>query len=170
MTISLTDTLCIVCGICCDGVLFADVELAGRHEVSALEVLGLDVEDPDEDHHGLLLQPCGALHGTRCSIYAHRPECCRTFECRLLQEAQRGIVTIEDATATIGETLSRIVHIRALAASLGQLDERMSLKELCIDALASSETHPATPQVKRARNELESAMKKLEIVIRDTFL
>ena len=44
---SLTDTLCTRCGLCCDGSLFADVELASRDEASALEVMGLDIEDDD---------------------------------------------------------------------------------------------------------------------------
>jgi hypothetical protein len=38
---SLTDTLCTRCGLCCDGSLFADVELASGGEASALEVMGL---------------------------------------------------------------------------------------------------------------------------------
>ena len=82
---SLTDTLCTRCGLCCDGSLFADVELAGGDEAAALEVMGLEIEEGDEDDDGLLLQPCGALQGKRCGIYPHRPDCCRTFECQLLQ-------------------------------------------------------------------------------------
>ena len=66
--------------------MFADVELSGDDEADSLECLGLAI-DPDEPP--LLLQPCTALDGTRCGIYQHRPECCRTFECRTLQEAQR---------------------------------------------------------------------------------
>jgi hypothetical protein len=60
---SLTDTLCTRCGLCCDGSLFADVELANGDEASALEVMGLEIEDADEDDSGLLVQPCGALQG-----------------------------------------------------------------------------------------------------------
>ena len=84
---SLTDTLCTRCGLCCDGSLFADVELAGRAEATRLEVMGLEIED-DDTAGGLLLLPCGALRGRLCSIYPHRPECCRTFECRLLQDVR----------------------------------------------------------------------------------
>src|SRR5437773_9919953 len=85
---SLTDILCTRCALCCDGSLFADVELAGRAEATRLEVLGLEIEDGDEG--ALLTLPCAALAGRRCGIYPHRPECCRTFECRLLQEVRRG--------------------------------------------------------------------------------
>ena len=90
MKLSLTDILCTKCGLCCDGSLFADVELANRDEASALEVMGLDIEDDDEVDGELLLQPCAALKRKRCSIYPYRPNCCRTFECRLLQKVKRG--------------------------------------------------------------------------------
>ena len=93
---SLTDTLCTRCGLCCDGSLFAEVELASSAEASALEVMGLDIEDDNQVDARLLLQPCGALKGKRCSIYPYRPDCCRTFECRLLQEVRRGQVLYSD--------------------------------------------------------------------------
>ena len=44
---SLTDTLCTRCGLCCDGSLFADVELAGPAESAGLEVMGLEIEEDD---------------------------------------------------------------------------------------------------------------------------
>ena len=75
----LTDTLCTQCGLCCDGTLFGDVELAGRREAARLEGLGLDVDSDDADVE-LLALPCAGLRGTRCRVYAHRPPCCRTFE------------------------------------------------------------------------------------------
>ena len=91
----LTDALCTQCGLCCDGPLFADAELASGDETSGLEILGLDVEDADDEDHGVLLQPCAALKGKRCSIYAHRPSCCRAFECGLLQQVKRGVISID---------------------------------------------------------------------------
>src|SRR6266850_269339 len=94
---SLTNTLCTRCGLCCDGSLFADVELTNRDEASALEVMGLDIEDADDAGGGLLLQPCGALKGKRCGIYPYRPDCCRAFECRLLRDVKRGTVSIAQA-------------------------------------------------------------------------
>src|SRR5690242_4738886 len=67
MGASLTDTLCTRCGLCCDGTLFADVELSGRREATKLEVLGLRI-DEDADRP-LLLQPCAALRNRRCTVY-----------------------------------------------------------------------------------------------------
>ena len=57
---SLTDTLCTRCGLCCDGSLFADVELAGPLEAAGLEAFGLEIEDDEADGE-LLVQPCAAL-------------------------------------------------------------------------------------------------------------
>jgi Fe-S-cluster containining protein len=164
---SLTDTLCTQCGLCCDGSLFADVELASRAEATALEVMGLEVEDDDENA-GLLLLPCAGLQGRRCAIYAHRPQCCRTFECGLLQNVRRGAVSVERAQGHIAEALRRIARVKELMAQLGHRDDRLPLKERCADALARKTA--ANPEVKRKRAELEIAMSGVERLIRTTFL
>ena len=167
MNPSLTDTLCTQCALCCDGSLFADVELAGRRETAGLEVLGLEVEDDDADG-GLLLLPCGALRGTRCGIYAHRPKCCRTFECGLLQGVRRGAVSVERAQEHIADALNRIGRVKELMAQLGQRDRRLPLRERCAEALARDAG--ANPEVERKRAELEAAMSAVERLIRKTFL
>jgi hypothetical protein len=165
---SLTDTLCTRCGLCCDGSLFADVELANGDEASALEVMGLEIEDADEDDGGLLVQPCGALQGKRCSIYPHRPDCCRTFACRLLQGVERGMVAVERANEKIAEALKRIERIKELVVQLGTGTERLPLKERCVEALALSEA--ADPAMNRKRAELQAAMTSVERLIQATFL
>lgn len=165
---SLTDTLCTQCGLCCDGSLFADVELAGADEASALEVMGLEIEEED-DVRGLLLQPCRALKGTRCSIYPHRPDCCRTFECRLLQNAKRGTVSNVEAKQKIITALQQIKHVKLLIGQLGPDQPQLPLKERCAEALAFSEA-VANPKLNRKRVELETAMTTLERFIQETFL
>jgi hypothetical protein len=164
---SLTDTLCTRCGLCCDGSLFAEVELAGHAEATRLEVMGLEIED-DDTSGALLLQPCQATQGKRCGIYAHRPECCRTFECRLLQDVRRGAVDGEWAGKRIAETLKRIGRVRNLMARLGQRERRLPLGECCAEALARDVD--ADPQVNRKRTELETAMSAVEELLRKTFL
>lgn len=167
MTPSLTDTLCARCGLCCDGSLFADVELAGRAETIRLEVLGLAIED-DESNRALLLQPCGALRGTRCGIYANRPECCRTFECRLLQDVRLGWVSLEHAKERIVEALTRIGRAKALIAAVGRRGRGLPLAESCAETLAGDTD--AKPQMNRKRAELERAMAAVEKSIWTTFL
>ena len=164
---SLTDTLCTRCGLCCDGSLFGDVELAGRTEATRLEIMGLDIED-DDAAGGLLLQPCAALRGTRCSVYAHRPKCCRTFECRLLQDVRRGATTVERARKLIAEALRRTRRVKALLARLGRRAVPLPLGERLAEALAVAAS--PDPWVNRHCTELEAEMSAVEVLIRKTFL
>ena len=170
MNPKLADTLCTRCGLCCDGSLFADVELPSGDEASGLQVMGLEIEDDDEDDGGLLLQPCGALKGTRRRIYPYRPDCCRTFECRLLQEAERGLVGVERAKDKIAEALRRIEHVRGLAVQLGIGDEPLPLKEIYVEALALLDAAEGDRVAGRKRAELQAGMASLERLLQATFL
>ena len=164
---SLTDTLCTRCGLCCDGTLFADVELVGEAEAKRLEIMGLEVEENDIGA-GLLSQPCAALKGRRCAIYAHRPRCCRTFECQLLQDAQRGAVPVERAVELIGEAQRLTQRVRELLAQCSEGDVRLPLKERCAEALAGDPG--ASAEVRRKHAELAAAMSAVETMIWQTFL
>lgn len=164
---SLTETLCTRCGLCCDGTLFADVELTGRAEAARVEIMGLEVEDEGAGA-GLLSQPCAALKGRRCGIYAHRPKCCRVFECRLLQDARRGDVSVERARELVTEALGRIRRVRELLERLGRRDVGLPLKERCAEALAGQPNGSA--ETRRTRAELRVAMASLERLLWQAFL
>ncbi len=166
----LTDVLCTRCGLCCDGSLFADVELASRDDAAALEVMGLEIEDADAGDGGLLLQPCRALRAKLCSIYPYRPDCCRTFECRLLQEVKRGDASVDRAWEKIAEARQRIDRVRELIGRLGPDDERLPLKERCEDALARVEEVTANWRIRRTCAELQTTMKSLEQLLQESFL
>lgn len=162
---SLTDELCTRCGLCCDGSLFADVELA-HLEATTMEILGLDVEENDAD--GVVMSlPCRALSGTRCSVYEHRPQCCRTFECGLLQNVRRGAESVQGARERIANTQASIAKVTELMARLGVPDQRLPLAERVAEALASG--RDSVPQ-DRTRAELRTAMSTLQRSIRETFL
>jgi len=92
-------SLCTQCGLCCTGAIFADVELRDEKEATAMECLGLEIEE--EDGRSLLIQPCRALRGKRCGVYAHRPDCCRRFECKVLKDFESGKISVTKALGTI---------------------------------------------------------------------
>ena len=164
----LTDTLCTQCGLCCDGTLFGDVELGGRREATRLEALGLDVDSDDADVE-LLALPCAGLRGTRCGVYAHRPQCCRTFECRLLQQAQRGEVTAADALTRIAAAKAQVARVRTLLAGLEPRGStRLPLAERVANALDAAPGSAATAS--RRRRTLATAMAALSRTIRVTFV
>lgn len=166
-SVPLTDALCTRCGLCCDGTLFADVELASRRESRRMEDLGLRI-DEDAGEAPLMLLPCAALRGTRCSVYAHRPECCRTFECALLQRAGRGLVRVEEASATIRETRAQLARVRALLGRLGGADLTLPVLEQCAEVISRA---PGQDRRKgRLQSELRLAAGELERLVRERFL
>lgn len=105
------------CGLCCDGSIFEDVELKDLHEADSMEILGLEIEEEEGKH--LLLQPCNALSGTQCSLYPHRPECCRTFECHLLNRLKTGEITKPQALTMIQNIRTHLArHQKAKAKAM----------------------------------------------------
>ncbi len=97
----LTDTLCLHCGLCCNGVLFADV----RAEAGDRSPLFAD--------RPRVTQPCPAFSAgdCTCAIYRERPRRCRQFECRQLQGTGTGEITVAAA-------LRRIARARRFAAKI----------------------------------------------------
>ena len=159
MTRDLPENLCTSCGLCCNGSLFADIELKSRRESLAMESFGLVVEDGDDGE--LLIQPCGALKGTRCSIYQYRPTCCRTFECRLLRDVEEGKRTIADAREIVRTTRELIARIeRGIGWKAGP--KHLPFKERYWEV---SERFNA-----KTRAELEEAMRQLENRIEINFI
>ena len=162
----LTDILCTNCGLCCNGSLFDDVELSGEAEATKMEIMGLDVE---VDQQALLLQPCAALHGNKCSIYQFRPGCCRTFECRLLQNAKRGNIRVDDAMTTINHTLAHVSRMKELCLRLDPTENNLPLREKCIEAL-SQPTDCDDDEVNEVRSELAKAMDTMATIVHEEFL
>lgn len=166
MKSDLTSTLCTRCGLCCDGSIFDDVELSGEAEATTMEIMGLAI---DTDDKPLLLQPCTALRGKRCSIYEHRPGCCRTFECGLLQRAMRGTLEEDEALGIIEQTLEHVAQIKELCRRAGEKDDALSLKERCIEVL-SQPSEGDDDQTDHLRGELARAMDAMGVLIQQHFL
>jgi Fe-S-cluster containining protein len=127
---SLSDTLCLVCGLCCNGVLFKDVELQAGDDAKPLAGAGLPIKPPRSGSRGKTKfpQPCAALCGDyRCRIYAERPTRCRHFECLLFQSAARGEVEIAAALRNIRTAHRRAEKVRGLLRQLGEENETLAL-------------------------------------------
>ncbi len=164
----LTDTLCTRCGLCCDGTLFGDVELRGPSEAARVEALGLEVDTDDADTE-LLALPCAGLTGTRCSVYPHRPQCCRTFECRLLQQARRGEVSVDDAVKAIDDARAQVRRVHALLAPLeSRQAARLPLSERVANALAAGPVREDSRTARR-RTELRTASTALRRTLKVNF-
>ncbi len=94
-----SESLCVSCGLCCDGTLFSFVPIT-TSELPWAERLRL----PMMPRHQAFLLRCPCLDGTRCGEYLERPGSCRTYRCKLLKRLDAGETTLEDALAKVATT------------------------------------------------------------------
>src|SRR5262249_36630704 len=119
---------CPYCALCCNGVLFKDVELQRGDDAASLKSLGLPVSVPHSSQRPPRFpQPCAALDGCRCKIYADRPTRCRQFECALLQSVGAGKAEVSAALRTIRLARERAEKVRGLLQELGDAEETLAL-------------------------------------------
>jgi len=122
-----SNSLCLECGLCCDGVLFADVRLQPGDDADRLRALGLPAAKDSKSGFQKFPQPCPAFQQGRCRIYADRPMYCRGFECLLLQKVNDGRVETGVALRVIGAARRKAEAVKRLLRELGDGDERVAL-------------------------------------------
>ena len=155
--------------MCCNGVLFGDVELQARDDVRQLAALGLELFRKGRKQ--CFNQPCSCFDGKWCGIYGDRPKRCRSFECRLLQRVQSGKITSDAALKAIAEARGCVDRVRALVRCLGQNDERMPLNRR-YSAIMAQPLDLARDDDETAgrRSELMLAVHKLTRILDRDFL
>jgi uncharacterized protein len=119
------EKLCLQCGICCNGVLFRDVELPGGPGAETLRNQGLRLLSGRGKLR--LPQPCAALNGFHCRVYTDRPAHCHDFECGLYKAVLDGRVIPAFAIRTIRKTLRLGERVRQLLQQLGSDEESLAL-------------------------------------------
>lgn len=133
--------LCLRCGLCCNGVLFADVCLVRGDDPADLATAGLNLvprragrqRDPVDEGEALLLpwrfhQPCVALDaGNACRLYANRPARCRGFECALYLRVKGGSTSVPDAERIVAATLRKVGRLDRLLRACGETNDQRPL-------------------------------------------
>ena len=107
----LKSSLCLACGMCCDGNLFAFVAVTSD-DAKVFKQAGVEVSD----HSGRLRVPqrCGALDGCRCRVYEKRPFVCRKFDCLLVRALSDKELPLEDALGVVQEAKQQLSRLEAL--------------------------------------------------------
>jgi hypothetical protein len=163
------DQLCPNCGLCCNGVLFADVELRAGDDAERLKKLGLSLEKKGENKIAFA-QPCACFDGKLCGIYAERPKRCRTFECGLLKRVEAGGLETATALKTISKTKRQVEKVRGLLRQLGQNDERLAMTKRYAQAMSAPVDLSAAENDSELRGELMLAVSELMQVLQRDFL
>ena len=177
---ALPEQLCLACGLCCNGVLFKDVELQPGDDAERLRSHGLPVRSArkfkgtlnskPETQNPKFPQPCAALcAGNRCRIYAERPARCRQFECALFKSVAAGKTELVAALKTVRTTLQRAAQVRRLLHSLGDLDEHLPLSLRFKRTRRRLETGGFNDASAATFGELTLAVHALNVVLSERF-
>jgi uncharacterized protein len=161
--------LCPNCGLCCNGVLFADVELRAGDDAKQLTNLGLTL---GKKGRGKLAfpQPCGCFDGKLCGIYTDRPKRCRTFECGLLKRVEAGEFETDVALKTIASTKRHVEKVRGLLRQLGQNDEQLAMTKRYAAAMSAPIDLSDHESDAERRGELMLAVGELTRLLQRDFL
>jgi Fe-S-cluster containining protein len=154
--------------MCCNGVLFGDVELQRQDDVRALAALGLELLRKGKKQ--CFKQPCACFDGKLCRVYERRPSRCQTFECRLLQRVQGGKVSLEPALRAIAEARQAADRVRRLLERLGQTDEHWPLNRRYAEVVAQPIDLSADEETAECRSELMLAVHKLTTILEREFM
>jgi len=160
--------LCPNCGLCCNGVLFADVELQKGDSAGRLTDLGMSVNKKGMKR--AFVQPCKCFDGKLCEIYDDRPKRCATFECGLLKRVQSGAMPAPAALKRIADTKKLVEKVRQLLRRLGDDDEQLALTKRYSRMMAKPIDLSADEDAGEARGELMMAVNDLMHVLQREFL
>jgi uncharacterized protein len=162
------EQLCPNCGLCCNSVLFADVELQPGDDAGRLIELGMSLKQKGMKR--AFVQPCRCFDGKLCRIYEDRPRRCRTFECGLLKRVQSGEMTAAAALKRIAEARKLVEKVRGLLHRLGDADKQLALAKRYSRMTAQPIDLSAGEEVSDARGELMLAVNDLMQILQREFL
>lgn len=117
--------LCPACGLCCNGVLFADGELQAADDAQRLAGLGLVLQK--RRGRPVFSQPCSCFDGSLCRIYEERPARCRAFYCGLVLRVESGELTVKEALRRIRQVRQQVAGLERKLRRLGNAEAHLPL-------------------------------------------
>ena len=166
-----SNSLCLECGLCCNGVIFADVQLEPEDDARLLQSLGLKFASNRKSQivNRKFTQPCTAFAGCECKIYSDRPTYCREFECLLLKSVKAGQTKPPEAIRTIRSALRRVQKVKRLLKQLGDADETVALSKRFRRIQRKLESAPLEKETAHIFSELTLAVHDLNIMLSERF-
>ncbi len=179
---SVSEKLCLTCGLCCNGVIFADVQLQRGDDPNRLEAIGLrlvarrkpsgagaNISAVKSGTAYKFPQPCSAFDGCRCRIYEDRPKHCRAFDCALLKSVQAGQTKPASAIRTIEKARLRAQTVRELLRELGDANEHIALALRFRQTAKRLQKTACTAHTAGTFSELTLAAHNLNLVLSEKF-
>ena len=169
MSSSDSNPLCFECGVCCNGVIFADGQLEPGDNVDRLKQLGLRLIAASKRSTAgpKFRQPCSAFRNCRCEIYSDRPKYCREFECLLLKSVNSGKTDRKSALRIVQLARKQSDTVNRLLGELGESDVSTALgarfrrvKRRLENGIADNETADRFAQLSLAVHELNLLLRE----------
>lgn len=105
-------SLCVQCGLCCDGTIFERGRILAEDDLVHLEKNGFILIATAQGTG--FVQPCLHHRNGICAVYQQgRPTVCHTFRCALLRRFEAGELAWEEARARIERTVALVERIQA---------------------------------------------------------
>lgn len=136
----MADSICVGCGMCCDGTLFSRASVTSNDDPVSLVSLGFITKGDETDRW--FIQPCQAFGDGHCQVYDQRPQTCRRFRCALLVEHEDNALPAAEALRVIRQAADLRDRVRSGAVALfGDDTVTESIRELQqrLNAVAESD-------------------------------
>jgi len=154
--------------LCCNGVLFADVELRKGDDAKRLVELGLSLVKKGRQR--AFAQPCACFDGKHCRIYDDRPRRCRTFECGLLKRVQAGGLDADAALKTIAHAKRQVENVCELLRHSNSDDRQLALSQRYERAMNELVDLSAGTAAAEFPGKLMTAYRDLMLILQRDFL
>lgn len=167
-----SNALCLACGMCCNGVIFARGQLQPEDDPARLKLLGLKLlpsRGSEANGKGKFAQPCAAFDGCRCRLYADRPTYCREFDCALLRGVRRREISAKEALRIVRRARRRVETINGLLRELGDSDGSSPLSARFRRVQRRVEASVVDAGTARVFGELTVAMHRLNRLLSERF-
>ena len=129
--------LCVSCGLCCSGVLFADAK-ATADETARIRSYGLETFRTEAGADRFRL-PCHHLSEGTCTIYGDRFSTCRKFKCRLLKRLEAGEEGLAESQAAVSRAHELLAPVIAAEPGLRSVVARRALRREGVAALPAAD-------------------------------
>lgn len=166
-----SNSLCLECGLCCNGVIFATGQLQPEDDAERLRSLGLKFASNQKSkiENQKFLQPCACFGGRHCNIYSERPKYCRHFECLLLKSVNTGRTDNAAALRVIRNARQRVEKVKRLLRDLGNSDEDAALSKRFRKVKRQVECHPLDEDIADKFADLTLAVHDLNVLLSEAF-
>lgn len=132
-----SSALCVSCGLCCSGVLFADAK-ATPEETGRIGSFGLETFRTATGADRFRL-PCHHLSAGACTIYADRFSTCRKFKCKLLKRLEAGEVALAESRDAVARANALLAPVIAADPGLRTVVARRALRREDVAALPAAD-------------------------------